>query len=41
MTEANPQQSKEKKPRESAYLKRWCRDRAYKFKNSTFESSTR
>ena len=41
MTEANPQSSKENETRQSAYLKHWCRDRTYKFKNCTFESSNR
>ena len=41
MTEANPQTSKEIKTREPVYLEHWCRDKAYKIKNSTFKSSNR
>ena len=41
MTEANPQPSKENKTRKPVYLEHWCRNRAYKIKNSTFKSSNR
>ena len=41
MTEANSQPSKENEIREPVYLERWCKDRAYKIKNSTFESGIR
>ena len=41
MTKANPQPSKENETREPVCLEIWCRVRAYKIKNSTFESCNR
>ena len=41
MTQANSQSSKENKTPEPVYLEIWCRVRAYKIKNSTFESCNR
>ena len=41
MTQAKSQLSKENKTPEPVYLEIWCRVRAYKFKNSTFESCNR
>ena len=41
MTEANPQPRKENETREPVYLEHWCRDRVYKVKSSTFESTNR
>ena len=41
MTEAKPQSSKENKTQQSVYLEIWYRIRAYKIKNSTFESCNR
>ena len=41
ITEANPQPSKKNKIRQPVYLEHWCRDRAYKIKNSTFEGNDR
>ena len=41
MTKANPQLSKENETREPICLEIWYRVRAYKIKNSTFESCNR
>ena len=41
MTKANPQLSKENETREPIYLEIWCRVRAYKIRNSMFESCNR
>ena len=41
MTEPNLLPSKKNKIREPVYLEHWCRDRAYKIKNSTFEGNDR
>ena len=38
MNKTNPQVSQENETQEPVYLEIWCRVRAYKIENSTFES---